>query len=114
MDNRTYETFLHSGQARLRLQAALEGFLSAGEPEEEHLAEYAAYLKRRIRPAMELLIEQQDLPGMERLEAMGWFGAAELEGFLRTAREKQKTEALVWLMKLKDEKYGYRQDEFEL
>ena len=70
---------------------------------------YGQYLKRRIRPAMEALIREENVGKMELLESFGWFGAEELENFICTARRERKLESLVWLMRLKDQKYGYKE-----
>ena len=70
---------------------------------------YGQYLKRRIRPAMEALIREENVGKMELLENSGWFGAEELENFICTARRERKLESLVWLMRLKDQKYGYKE-----
>ena len=51
---------------------------------------------------------------MELLESFGWFGAEELENFICTARRERKLESLVWLMRLKDQKYGYKEKKFDL
>ena len=48
------------------------------------------------------------------LEQAGWFGEKELDDFIRTARERQKLQALVYLMKEKDAHYGYREEMLEL
>ncbi len=69
------------------------------------------YLKRRIRPAMEALIGKRTWEN-ELLESFGWFGAEELENFICTARRERKLESLVWLMRLKDQKYGYKEKKF--
>ena len=65
------------------------------------------YLKLRIRPAMEFLIEKEDTDRMEQLEKCGWFSIKELETFIRCAQEKTRLRSLVWLLHLKNEKYGY-------
>ena len=75
---------------------------------------YGAYLKRRIRPAVEQLIEEEAVEKIEILEKFGWFGKEQLEGFIKMARERSKTASLVWLLHLKNEKYGYEEQEFEL
>lgn len=49
------------------------------------------YLKLRIRPAMEFLIEKEDTDRMEQLEKCGWFSIKELETFIRCAQEKIQT-----------------------
>ena len=110
-----YEKFKSTGQEKVKLSCALEGFF----PEKEETSEeaknaYSQYLKRRIRPAMEELIRQENICEMEQLAGMDWFGRNELESFIRTARKEQKLESLVWLMKLKDSKYGYRDRDFTL
>ena len=69
----------------------------------------------RILPiAFETLIEEDEPDKIEVLEQAGWFGQKEVEDFIRTARERQKLQALVYLMKLKDTRYGYQEEEWEL
>ena len=72
------------------------------------------YLKLRIRPAMEFLIENEDTDRMEQLEKCGWFSIKELETFIRCAQEKTRLRSLVWLLHLKNEKYGYQRKDFSL
>ena len=72
------------------------------------------YLKLRIRSVMELLIENEDTERMEQIEKCGWFSANELENFIRCAQEKAKLRSLVWLLHLKDKKYGYPKKDFSL
>lgn len=110
-----YQKFSESKQESVKLSAALDGFFVKNEhPEQGHRKEYADYLRRRIRPAMERLIENEDVEKMQILEELGWFGEKELEGFIKTARARKKTAAMVWLLRLKDEKYGYKDRDFSL
>ena len=111
--NMLYRKFQTTGQERIKLACALEGFFSEEEDQKEQKADYREYLKRRIRPAMEKLIKEEDTAGIELLEAQGWFGEKELELFIRIARQERSLESLVWLMKLKDYKYGYTEKKFE-
>ena len=76
--------------------------------------EMAAYLKPRVRNAVETLIEEDEPEKIAVLEQAGWFGEKELDDFIRTARERQKLQALVYLMKEKDIRYGYREEMLEL
>lgn len=110
-----YEKFKSTGQEKVKLSLALEGFFDEkpGFMEDAKIA-YSQYLRRRIRPAMELLIREENIRKMELLEKNNWFGRNELESFIRTARKEQKLESLVWLMKLKDDKYGYTDRDFTL
>ena len=98
-----------------KLEQALDIYFT-GEPDREtHEFQNALkYLKLRIRPAMEFLIDKEDIERMEQLETCGWFSARELESFIRCAREKTKLRSLVWLLHLKDRKYGYQKKDFSL
>ena len=105
-----YEKFRTTKQERIRLACAMEAFFQEHESStEKELEDYWLYLKKRIRPAMEILIKSEDTIKMEKLEKQGWFGRQELEQFIFLAREQQKLESLVWLMRLKDRKYGYEE-----
>ena len=107
-----YRKFQETGQEKKKLELALEGFFT--ETEEDRREAYGRYLRRRIRPAVEFLIRSEDVEKMEALEQQGWFGAKELEGFLNTARAEKSLSALAWLLRLKDEKYGYEDRDFSL
>lgn len=111
-----YEKFKSTGQEKVKLSCALEGFFPGKRRDfrRSKKTAYSQYLKRRIRPAMEELIRQENICEMEQLAGMDWFGRNELESFIRTARKEQKLESLVWLMKLKDSKYGYTDRDFTL
>lgn len=98
-----------------KLEQALEVyFQNEPEKESEEFQNAQKYVKLRIRPVMEVLIEREDTEKMERLENSGWFSAGELEGFIRCAREKAKLRSLVWLLHLKDRKYGYQKKDFSI
>ena len=69
---------------------------------EEVEKEDAVYLKRRIRPAMEYLIGQENIDGMKKLADRGWFGEQELNGFLTKAGELEKWDAFRVLLAWKN------------
>lgn len=96
-----YRVFRETRQEPLRLAAALEGFFRADVDEVER-GIYGTYLRKRIRPAAEKLIGAEDTVKLERLAKCGWFGVRELDGFIRTARERGKTASLLWLLHYKD------------
>ena len=98
-----------------KLEQALDIYFT-GEPDREtkEFQDAQKYLKLRIRPAMEFLIDKEDIEKMEQLEKCGWFSEKELESFIRCAREKTKLRSLVWLLHLKDRKYGYQKKDFSL
>ena len=96
------------------MATALWGFFLKDGITPSQKQEFSAYLKPRVRNAVETLIEEDEPEKIEVLEQMGWFGQKELEDFIKIARERQKIQALVYLMKHKDSKYGYQEEEFEL
>lgn len=92
-----------------KLEQALEIYFQENPDRESNkYQEIQKYLKLRIRSVMELLIENEDTERMEQIEKCGWFSANELENFIRCAQEKAKLRSLVWLLHLKDKKYGYQ------
>ena len=109
----TYQKFAVSKQEPLRLSIALEGFLGGGAGEEARAA-YGAYLRRRLQPAAAALVEADDAGGLARLAEQGWFTQGLTDGLIRIARERRKTAALVWLLRWKGERYGFRDRDFSL
>ena len=69
------------------LEEVIGRFLQNTRENEEISKEEAIYLKRRIRPAMEYLIVQENIDGMKKMADRGWFGEQELNGFLSRAGE---------------------------
>ena len=112
--NKVYRKFVQTRQEPVKMATALWGYFLAVGISDKEKAEFSAYLKPRVRNAVEVLIEEDEPEKIEILEQQGWFGEKELEDFIKTARERQKIQALVYLMKLKDEKYGYREEEWKL
>lgn len=108
-----FEKFQTSSQAPVKLKLALEGFFREDTPQ-DMLEAYEAYLKQRIRPALEALIAADDLPKLERLEAMGWLNAALTEDALGMAIRWKKTEIFLWLLNQKADKYGFSDRDFSL
>ena len=60
----------------------LRGFFLS-EAEEQEKGAYGAYLKSRIRPAVEALIDGDDVEKLEELESLGWLDGKNLDGFIR-------------------------------
>ena len=76
------------------LEEVIGRFLQNTRENEEISKEEAIYLKRRIRPAMEYLIVQENIDGMKKMADRGWFGEQELNGFLSRAGELKKWDAV--------------------
>lgn len=111
--NRVYKKFTETRQEPVKMATALWGFFMKEGITPEQKSEFAEYLKPRVRNAVEALIEEDEPEKIEVLEELGWFGEKELEEFIKIARERQKIQALVYLMKEKDVRYGYREEEFK-
>ena len=59
----------------LKLYQALEiWFGGQQENQDAKYQEAEKYLRLRIRPAMEILLEEEDTERMQCLEEQGWFG----------------------------------------
>ena len=99
---------------KLRLAVALRGYFLEEGVEEAERADYGAYLKKRIRPAVERLILEDDWEKIGKLYENEWFGEQELEVFLKLAEEWRRPAALMGLLHLKKEKYGFKEKKFEL
>ena len=78
---------------------------------------------RKLEQALEIYFQEnpdresdkyQEIQKYLKLEKCGWFSANELENFIRCAQEKAKLRSLVWLLHLKDKKYGYQKKDFSL
>ena len=108
-----YQRFLNTAQETVRLTAALEGFFLEADIEESQRDAYAAYLKRRIRPAMERLIRENALEKMDVLEQRGWEEQVE-QPAQQAAQSLGQEAAMLWLMRRKGERYGYHDRDFTL
>ena len=113
---RNYQKFRTTKQETLRLQAALAGFFEEEKAgiTAERKGEYAAYLKKRIRPALQALLKENRIDEMEKLQKLGWFGAEILEELIVKAQEEGRLSAVIRLMRVKAEKYGYKDRDFEI
>ena len=109
------QKFRTTKQETLRLQAALTGFFEEDEYVTSKQKEaYAAYLKKRIRPALQALLKENGIDEIKMLNEMGWFGAEILEELIVRAQEEGRLSAVIRLMRIKAAKYGYRDRDFEI
>lgn len=111
---RVWKKFSETRQEPVKMATALWGYFLKEGLSTQQRQEMEAYLKPRVRNAVEALIEEDEPEKIAVLEQTGWFGEKELDEFIKTARERQKLQALVYLMKEKDTRYGYREEELEL
>lgn len=108
-----YHSFERTTQESLKLNMALQGFFE-DDVSPEHAQAYEAYLKRRLRSVLEVLLRSDDLPRLETLASMGWLNEGMIEDGLRLAVELKKTEPFVWFLRLKAETCGFHDRDYSL
>lgn len=106
-----WQKFKESRQEPLRLAIALEDFFLPDCPTEAR-AGYEAYLRRRIRPAAAELVRTEDLDKLEQLSS--WLTGSLVEELLQLASKEQRSASLIWLLRLKQECYGFTPPDFSL
>ena len=109
-----FQKFTASKQEPVRLQLALQGYFLTDGITKEQRATFEDYLRRRIRPAAETLIQTDELPKLQVLDAQGWLDASVIEDCMDSAICLKKTEAFIWLLGIKAEKYGFPDKNFDL
>lgn len=112
--NALYQRFASSRQEAVKLQLALQGYFMESGIQDHQRQAFEDYLKRRIRPAAQALIQSDDFLKLQKLEEQGWLNAGLVEDCLDTAIQRKKTEAFIWLLRLKAEKYGFPDRTFDL
>ena len=88
-----WSSFRTTTSEQQRLRAALSGFCELQDLPEEQRAAYTAYLRKRIRPAVEMLIREDDFSKLERIMETGWLSDADRKRFLNLAADQQKWQA---------------------
>lgn len=88
-----WSSFRTTTSEQQRLRAALSGFCESQDLPEEQRAAYTAYLRKRIRSAVEMLIREDDFSKLERILQTGWLSDADRKRFLNLAADQQKWQA---------------------
>ncbi len=101
--------FRSTSSETVRLAVALRGFfLSDGG------GEYASWLNEHVRNASETLVELGDREKLAEFERRGWLDAELVEDLLHLAIGQRCSGMIVWLLRLKEQKYGYPDRDFRL
>ena len=90
-----WSSFRTTTSEQQRLRAALSSFCESQDLPEEQRAAYTAYLRKRIRPAVEMLIREDDFSKLERILQTGWLSDADRKRFLNLAADQQKNRSCV-------------------
>ena len=88
-----WSSFRTTTSEQQRLRAALSSFCESQDLPEEQRAAYTAYLRKRIRPAVEMLIREDDFSKLENILQTGWLSDADRKRFLNLAADQQKWQA---------------------
>ena len=67
-----WSSFRTTTSEQQRLRAALSSFCGSQDLPEEQRAAYTPYLRKRISPAVEMLIREDDFSKLERILQTGW------------------------------------------
>ncbi len=100
--------FQGASREDVRLAAALLGYFTEG------CEIYENYLLRRIRPTVTALMEESRVQEIADLERKCGFTPALVDEFLASAIEMGRPEIIVWLLRRKEETYGFRDRDFSL
>jgi hypothetical protein len=112
--NAMYQKFRSSQQAAVRLELALNGYFTENVFTPQQTQAFADYLKLRIRPALQSLIDQENTDKILYMDTQGWISAALVEEGLLHAIRLKKTQAFLCLLKIKADKHGFHDRKFDL
>lgn len=106
-----WEKFRKASREDVRLAVALQGFANG---EIMGAADYQAYLRRRIRPAVLALLEENRVLELAQLDQLVGFTADQIDDFLPQAIAANRPEIIVWLLKQKESRYGFHDRDLSL
>lgn len=106
-----WNQFRKATREDMRLAAALYGFAKG---ETVGAEDYLAYLHRRICPAVQALLEENRVLELAQLEQTVGFTAEQIDDFLTQAIAANRPEAIVWLLKQKEARYGFHDRDLSL
>lgn len=112
--DRLMEKFRSAPREDVRLAAALRGVFVPDCGNEAQREVYSAYLKRRPFPAATALMEENRILDLEKLDAQAAFSRDTVENLLVLARKMGRPEALVWLLEIKQQRFGFADRDFSL
>ncbi|MCD8098565.1 MAG: hypothetical protein LUE31_11220 [Lachnospiraceae bacterium] len=101
--------FHSTSSEEVRLAVALRGFFLTDGGEE-----YASWLEEHADSAGEVLVELGDREKLAEFERRGWLDEELTEQLLRLAIEQRRSGMTVWLLRLKEQKYGFPDRDFQL
>ena len=108
-----FRKFQESLQPAVKLQIAAEDYFKEGLSQSCREV-YRNYLKSRLRPGAQLLILEEDTDRLEGLWAIEAFSGPLTEDLLQFSIENQKPAAYTWLLRKKQETWGFHPRDYRL
>ena len=108
-----YLKFQTCQQAPLRLDYALDGFFGEESAPAQKQA-YGDYIRMRIRPAVQRLMDWEETEKLSVLEAQGWLQVSVLDDCLGYAIRKKQVQSFIWLLNCKARLFGFRDRDLSL
>ena len=108
-----YEKFCSSAQAAVKLAIAAEDCFKKDTPEDCRCA-YGEYLRTRLRPAAEFYVQREETENLQNLWELQCFSPGLLNDLLQLAAQQQKNASYVWLLRKKQETWGFSPRQFRL
>jgi len=106
--------FKTSAQPPIRLAAAMYGTFLSDKTTEEQRAVFIKYLKERPKIACEMLIALDQIQELTTLDALQPFSMEVVNDLIVYAVRCRRTEAAVWLLRLKKQRYGFSDRDLSL
>lgn len=100
--------FRSASRGDVKLACALRGYFT------EENDSYLPYLQSRIRPAITELVLAGRVAELTKLDNLGWLTAALTDEFLELAISSHVPDSIIWLLKLKECRFGFDRWEPEL
>lgn len=100
--------FRSASRGDVKLACALHGYFGEGNDN------YLPYLKSRIRPAATQLILAGRVTELAKLDELELFTAALTDEFLELAISSRVPDSILWLLKMKERRFGFRNQELTL
>ena len=108
-----FQKFLESRQAVVKLQIASEDYFLPDLPPAPRKA-YEEYLRLRLRPAAEWLVRAEDPERLQKLWELQCFSEAMVNDLLSLSLAEHKNVSYVWLLRKKQETWGFPSRDFSL
>ena len=109
-----YRKFRHTKKESVRAAVSIRGFFmeKGVSPEEKEI--YGEYIRAHILPIAGELVEEENITAFSTLEEKGWISKEDLDQLIEMASDWKKTGMLVHLMHIKNEAYGFSDDDFSI